>query len=92
MVIGLDAELGNFNDEFGDDEMSEKLCIFCVELDFDYDAGGGGCPTCGYGGEGHAVMECRKHHWRESIEYGLDEYREKIITAKTCKDYKQVKV
>ncbi len=64
--------------------MSEKLCIFCIELDFDYDAGGDGCPTCGYGGEGRADMKCKKRHWRESIDYGLDEYRDGIKRLYRC--------
>ncbi len=68
----------------------EILCVFCIELEFDYEEGGG-CPTCGYGGEGKAEMNCKKGYWKEDIEYGINAYREKILTAKTCKDYKQVK-
>ena len=70
----------------------EKLCVFCKELDFDYDAGGGGCPTCGYGGEGHADMKCTKGHWEADIAGGLLDYREKILRALTCSDYSQVEV
>lgn len=69
----------------------EKLCVFCEELDFDYEASGGGCNTCGYGGEGKTEMGCNKGHWDADIEYGLKDYRKKILTAKTCKDYSQVK-
>ena len=68
----------------------EQLCVFCEELEFDYDKGGGGCPTCGYGGEGYAEMNCKKGHWNTGIEWDLKDYREKILTGKTCKDYKLV--
>ena len=69
---------------------AERLCVFCSNLEFDYDQGGRGCPTCGYGGEGHAEMTCRKKHWSTGIEWDLKDYREKILTAKDCTDYVQV--
>lgn len=68
----------------------EKLCVFCTNLDFDYESGGGGCPTCGYGGEGRAGMSCLKGHWNVNIEWSLKDYREKILEAGNCADYRQV--
>jgi hypothetical protein len=70
---------------------AERLCVFCEHLDWDYDSGGGGCETCGYGGEGNAEMRCGKHHWAWGGYAKLVDYRQKILKAVTCKDYKQVK-
>ena len=63
----------------------EKLCVFCVYLEFDYDLDDGSCPTCGSYPE--FEMGCKKGYWKEDIEFSLKTYREKILTAKKCADY-----
>lgn len=70
---------------------AEKLCVFCEHLKWDYEMGGGGCETCGYGGEGNAEMSCHRGHWNWGGYAELKDYREKILTALTCPDFKQVK-
>lgn len=74
----------------------EKLCVFCKHMEFDWDAGGGGCETCGYGGEGSAAMNCTKGHWQVDLSgyhenEGLKGYRENIVQAESCRDFKPVK-
>ena len=71
-----------------------KLCVFCEHMEHHYSSGGGGCETCGYGGEGETLMSCRKRHWESDLayQYDLSDYRAKVVMAETCKDYKQVKV
>lgn len=71
---------------------AEKLCIWCAHMEHEYSSGGGGCETCGYGGEGQSEMVCAKGHWNEDIgsysARNLRDYRVKILRALTCKDYK----
>ena len=76
----------------GGKSVFEKLCVFCEHLKWDYSAGGGGCETCGYGGEGNAEMDCHKGHWSWGGYDDMPEYREKILTAATCPDFKLVKL
>ena len=77
--------------------MSERLCVFCTNLDLDasYDSGyyEGDCYP-------YAELKCNKGHW--CIHRGGDgggsgkvfshkELADAIQTAKTCLDYNQVK-
>lgn len=64
-----------------------KLCVFCKHLYWDYAAGGGGCDTCGWGGEGEAKFICGKGHWRWGEYDDLKDYRKHLLTALTCKQY-----
>ncbi len=72
--------------------VAEKLCVFCKHLEWDYSPGGGGCETCGYGGEGEAKMTCVAGHWNWGEYDEMVDYREKILRGMTCKDYQQVKI
>ena len=68
---------------------AEKLCVFCKHLIWDYSAGGGGCETCGYGGEGEAKFVCGKGHWSWGEYQEIQEYRKNLLTAVTCKEYNE---
>lgn len=69
---------------------AEKLCVFCVHLDF----------HCGTGGDypDPAELECRKGHQLREAEngfprqgiYDIEDFRAMIVKPATCPDYKQV--
>ena len=79
--------------------MSEKLCVFCEHMNF-CDGGTGEYAD-------PASMECAEGHWRgfnkakhpnsiwgqmsEVMLYSLDDFREVILMAKDCNDYKPPK-
>lgn len=64
--------------------MSEKLCVFCTQLEMD---------TSGCGGEhpDPANFSCRKQHFYLNFFGGLDDFRKEILRAETCPDYDQAK-
>ena len=58
----------------------EKLCVFCKKLDFN-ESSGGDYPD-------PSTMRCSLGHWRDEVTlYTLDDFRKKILIAKSCPDY-----
>jgi hypothetical protein len=47
-------------------ESSEKLCVFCENLEFDYDLGSV-CPTCGWSDGSRMEMTCKKATGRPKL-------------------------
>ena len=88
--------LRRYVDAKGEGEaMSEKLCVFCKNLDLDasYESGyyEGDCYP-------YAELQCLKNHWCISVGSGGAGVRfshknlaEAIRKARTCKDYDEAK-
>jgi len=66
----------------------EKLCVFCVRHEIDYDPGSS-CETCGY--EASSTLRCGNGYWDLRIGYDTTTagYRAAILKANTCADYQQ---
>ena len=66
--------------------MAEKLCIFCKH----FKIRGGVGDTYGFGGEDY--MNCEKDRQVFGMKEGGEEsFREDMLFASACPDYKQVK-
>lgn len=65
--------------------MSEKLCVFCKHLELNTFGCYGDYPD-------PATFECSKGHWKDvdaSYHVSTEEFRARIVTAQTCKEYTQ---
>jgi len=64
------------------------LCVACNYFELQ-SASGGGCDSCGYGGDpGSAV--CDKGHWSVENGYGAAEsFAKEIWRAQDCADFKE---
>lgn len=72
--------------------MAKRLCITCEHFDVYHWHGGGGCDTCGFGGEGSLEISCDKSVFsREEIEEAnvTQSLRKISKRAVTCKLYKE---
>ena len=65
--------------------MSEKLCVFCVHMDTDEEKDG----SESMGEWTNHFIGCGKGHWRVEVDYSFPRnYRETILKAQGCPDYK----
>ena len=65
-----------------------KICIFCEHFHVNTAEPFYSEYTPG----GEASIECMKDHWTiDNFEDSQKEYRDKLTTARTCKDYLEVK-
>jgi len=65
-------------------KIPEKICLFCKRFYFSTGDYGYSDMTPGY----EATLTCLKNHW--DVDNYLDTttvYREKLLTAKSCKDW-----
>lgn len=70
-----------------------KSCLTCKYMDLDTSQGGGGCDTCGYGGEGHCTFECRLGIWKSDLlnYISQSEFNTQISIALRCQLYEGAK-
>jgi len=80
-----------FGHAWVEDGMSEKLCVFCTNMEICDDRGFGSTETGPYGSKGPSCKKGHFNHYSTECIDDMDEYRELIIKAETCSDYDQVK-
>lgn len=67
--------------------MSEKLCVFCKHLKFTQAVDSQGSAS--FGGE-EAKIGCSKGHWEvDTYASEMIDFRQQILRAENCPDYKQ---
>ena len=63
--------------------MSEKICMFCVHMDYD---AGSSCETCGYG----PSFYCKQGHFSSETPSDMEDYRELILKAEESLRWKLI--
>lgn len=70
-------------------KIPEQICLFCEYFVFHSGDYGYSDMTLGYDAE----IYCIKKHWNVDLyEDSREEYRAKMLTAKSCGDYRQVEL